>query len=226
MPSKTVENYLKRILLLENKEQAVVSMGSLAEAMKVTPGTVTTMAKSLAADGWLEHHPREGVQLTEGGRALALSVVRRHRLIESFLVRHLNMDWAEVHVEAEELEHAVSDNLLARIDATLGHPETDPHGDPIPSLKGALKKSAGTSLASCEVNASVKVLRVHDQTPAFLGLAERTGLKPGARVTVISRDLVAGVVEIGLRDGSRQTLGLTEAGKIEIEAADRRGDEI
>ncbi len=217
MPSVTVENYLKRILLLEEGRD-LVSMGTLAGAMEVTPGTVTAMAKALAAEGWVEHRPRGGVRLTDSGRRMALNVVRRHRLVETFLVRTLKMDWADVHVEAEELEHAISDRLMDRIDASLGHPKTDPHGDPIPSAQGAVSDAVGQTLVSCPVNVPARVVRVRDQSAQFLGLAEKIGLKPGARVRVLERDLVSGIVQLGLRDGSRQPLGLAEAGKIEVHA--------
>jgi DtxR family Mn-dependent transcriptional regulator len=216
MASITVENYLKRIHLLQDGNPKLVPMGSLAGAMGVTPGTVTTMAKALAADGWVEHRPRDGVRLTERGRKMALDVIRRHRLIETFLVKVLKMDWAHVHAEAEELEHAVSQRLLERIDAVLGHPKTDPHGDPIPSRQGALARTPGLTLVSCPVCSATQVVRVHDQTPAFLGLVGKAGLKPGAQVKVLERDLVAGIVQIGLSDGSRRPLGMAEASKIEV----------
>jgi DtxR family Mn-dependent transcriptional regulator len=217
VPSVTVENYLKRILLL-GEGRDLVSMGALAEAMEVTPGTVTSMAKALAAEGWVEHRPRGGVRLTERGRRMALNVVRRHRLVETFLVKTLGMDWADVHAEAEELEHAISERLLGRIDAALGHPKTDPHGDPIPSAQGAVSERAARTLVSFPVQVNARVLRVRDQSAMFLALVEKLGLKPGARVRVLERDLVSGVVQLGLRDGSRQPLGLGEAGKIEVYA--------
>jgi DtxR family Mn-dependent transcriptional regulator len=103
MPTSTVENYLKAILVRSTDADAVVATGTIAEALGVTPGTITTMVKSLAAKGLVEHHPREGVRLTPTGRAHALAVVRKHRLIETFLVQVLKMDWKEVHEEAEAL---------------------------------------------------------------------------------------------------------------------------
>jgi DtxR family Mn-dependent transcriptional regulator len=215
--STTVENYLKRILQLE-EARGLVSMGALAGAMKVTPGTVTSMAKTLAAEGWIEHRPRGGVRLTEKGRKMALGVVRRHRLVEAFLVRILKMDWAEVDAEAEVLEHAISERLLDRIDAALGRPKTDPHGDPIPSAGGSVAEKAEQTLATCPVRASLRILRVRDQSPGFLGLVEKAGLTPGARVRVVGRDRVLGVVQVGLRDGPRRVLGLPEAAKIEVGA--------
>ncbi len=133
MASIAVEDYLKHILLLANDSPELVPMGALASSLEVVPGTVTTMVKSLAAEGLVEHEPRAGVRLTESGRRMALGVIRRHRLVETFLVNVLKMDWSDVHSEAEQLEHAVSEDVLDRLDALLGHPATDPHGDPIPS---------------------------------------------------------------------------------------------
>jgi DtxR family Mn-dependent transcriptional regulator len=151
MPTSTVENYLKAILVRSADEDGVVATGALAEALGLTPGTITTMVKSMASRGLLEHQPREGVRLTPEGRALALAVVRKHRLVETFLVEVLRMDWKEVHEEAEALEHAISDRVLLRIDALLGHPVSDPHGDPIPSRKSpVLGQTKGVTLASCE----------------------------------------------------------------------------
>src|SRR5437660_1466205 len=153
MPSSTVENYLKHIYLeQQNAPEQLVSMGRLATVMKVVPGTATSMIKTLADSGLVRYEPRSGVNLTPGGEQLALHVLRRHRLVELFLVRVLNLDWSEVHQEAEELEHAISDKVLERIDALLGHPRVDPHGDPIPSAKGKLTHSPMLSLADCDVN--------------------------------------------------------------------------
>jgi DtxR family Mn-dependent transcriptional regulator len=216
MPTSTVENYLKAILVRSADEDAVVSTGSIAEALGVTPGTITTMVKSLAAQGLLEHQPREGVRLTPAGRAHALGVVRKHRLVETFLVQVLKMDWKEVHEEAEALEHAISDRVLLRIDAILGHPASDPHGDPIPSPKHPLlDRGKGVTLATCELQKQCRVERILDQSPLFLEFIQRTGLKPGARVRVRERDHASGIVRCEL-GGGEATLGLPEAAKIEV----------
>ena len=134
-PSSTVENYLKAIYQAEiahGEEGALVPMGRLASALHVVPGTATTMVKALADSGLVRYEPYAGVRLTPAGQKLAALVLRRHRLIELFLVKVLDMSWAEVHDEAERLEHAASDRLIDRIDAMLGRPAVDPHGDPIP----------------------------------------------------------------------------------------------
>lgn len=219
MPTSTVENYLKAILVHSSDKDAIVATGTLAEALGVTPGTITTMVKSMASRGLLEHQPREGVRLTPEGRAVALAVVRKHRLIETFLVHVLKMDWKEVHEEAEALEHAISDRVLLRIDAILGHPAADPHGDPIPSAKSPLlDRGKGVTLATCEVQRPLRVERILDQSPPFLEFIQRTGLKPGARVRVRERDPASGVVRCDLKEGEA-ALGLPEAAKIEVRIA-------
>jgi DtxR family transcriptional regulator, Mn-dependent transcriptional regulator len=219
MPTSTVENYLKAILVRSSDGGSIVSTGALAEALGVTPGTITTMVKSMASRGLLEHQPREGVRLTDEGRAHALAVVRKHRLVETFLVQMLKMDWKEVHEEAEALEHAISDRVLLRIDAILGHPATDPHGDPIPSRKSPLlDRGKGVTLATCETQRQFRVERILDQSPPFLEFIQRTGLKPGARVRVRERDPASGIVRCELREGEA-TLGLPEAAKIEVGAS-------
>jgi DtxR family Mn-dependent transcriptional regulator len=219
MPTSTVENYLKAILVRSSDSAAIVATGSLADALGVTPGTITTMVKSMAARGLVEHQPREGVRLTPEGRALALAVVRKHRLIETFLVQVLKMDWKEVHEEAEALEHAISDRVLLRIDAILDHPAADPHGDPIPSQKSPLMdRGRGVTLATCEAQRPLRVERILDQSPPFLEFIQRTGLKPGARLRVRERDSTSGIVRCDLKEGEA-TLGLPEAAKIEVRNA-------
>ncbi len=141
LPSSTVENYLKAIFQGEaqlTRSQRLLPMGQLATALGVAPGTATTMVKALAESGLVEYEPYNGVRLSPAGSRLAALVLRRHRLIELFLVQVLGMRWDEVHDDAEQLEHVVSERLIERIDELLGHPEVDPHGDPIPSREGEL----------------------------------------------------------------------------------------
>lgn len=216
MPTSTVENYLKAILVRSSDADSAVATGSLAEALGVTPGTITTMVKSMAARGLLEHQPREGVRLTDAGRTHAMAVVRKHRLVETFLVEVLKMDWSEVHDEAEALEHAISERVLMRIDAILGHPDADPHGDPIPNARSPrVNRSGEASLATCNLGRLQKVERILDQSSAFLEFVRRSGLMPGAAVTVTQRDVAGGVVRCDL--GSGETiLGMREASKIEV----------
>ena len=218
MASSTVENYLKQIYLMELPAgDALISMGEIAAAMGVVPGTATSMIKTLADSGLVEYAPRGGVRLTTGGRKLALHVLRRHRLVELFLVRVLGLDWSEVHAEAEELEHTISDKVLDRIDAFLGHPSVDPHGDPIPSAKGHVNDTPTTSLADCATATTLRVSRVLDQDPAFLQFASRSGLRPGATVTVQSREAMAGAVSVKPEGAKAVTLGTAAAEKIIVE---------
>lgn len=219
MASVTVENYLKHILLLSEEADGLVPMGALSAALSVVPGTVTTMVKALAADGLVVHQPRHGVKLTAAGRRLALSVLRKHRLVETFLVHVLKMDWGAVHAEAEQLEHAISGAVLDRLDALLGHPATDPHGDPIPSRQGKLRSQVYATLATCVLARPLRVVRVTEQTAEFLQFAEHNGLLPGAAIRVADRSLAAGLVTLQRRGGRPIALSLAAAGRILVEPA-------
>lgn len=217
MASVTVENYLKHILLLAEGRGGLVPMGALAEAMTVVPGTVTTMVKALADDGLVEHQPRQGVRLTPEGRALALNVLRKHRLVETFLVNVLKMDWSEVHAEAEQLEHAISDAVLDRLDALLGHPATDPHGDPIPTRQGKLDSQVYATLATCAAEKALRIVRVTEQSAEFLQFAEQNGLLPGTSLRVADRNLAAGLVTLKKTSGKPLALSIAAAGNILVE---------
>ena len=218
MATSTVEDYLKSILLEEQRGGGGrATTGALAAALGVTPGSVTTMVKALADSGLVDYEAYAGAELTPAGRQLALHVVRRHRLVELFLVRVLGLDWSEVHEEAERLEHAVSDRVIERIDEMLGHPEVDPHGDPIPSAAGVVAPAAQPSLAVVGTGERVHIARVADQDPEFLRLLERLGLRPGVRVKLIARDAAADAVELELGRGRRAVLGLRAAEKIFVE---------
>ena len=218
MPTSTVEDYLKQMLLEEERQPGSrVSTGALAAVLGVTPGTVTSMVKTLADSGLVDHEAYAGAALTPAGRQLALHVLRRHRLIELFLVKVLGFDWSEVHTEAERLEHALSDRLVERIDEMLGHPATDPHGDPIPSAAGEVPSAELPSLATVAVGARVTIARVADQEPEFLRFAERLGLRPGARLAVHARDAASDALVLDLGRGRSASLGLRAAAKIFVE---------
>jgi DtxR family Mn-dependent transcriptional regulator len=217
MATITVENYLKHLLLLSEGRPELVSMGALAGALEVVPGTVTTMVKALADEGLVEHQPRHGVRLTGEGRRMALKVLRKHRLVETFLVNVLKMDWSKVHDEAEQLEHAISDAVLDRLDALLGHPESDPHGDPIPSRQGKLSSQVYATLATCLPNRRVRIVRVTEQSEEFLNFAEQNGLQPGTSVRVLDRNLTSGLVSLKKNAGRPLALSLVAAGKILVE---------
>lgn len=218
MPTSTVEDYLKQILLEEQGHgEKRVATGRLAQALAVTPGTVTAMVKALSESGLVDYEAYGGVRLTKAGRQLALHVLRRHRLIELFLVRIMGMDWSEVHGEADRLEHAVSDRLIERIDEMLGHPAVDPHGDPIPTIGGELAPAQHEALAELGVGGTGRVTRIVDQEPGFLRLVERLGLRPGTNVKVVSRDEDADTLEIQVGRGAKAGLGFRAAAKILVE---------
>ena len=218
MATSTVEDYLKQILLEEQRSPGVlVSTGLVANALGVAPGTATAMMKALADGGLVRYEPYGGVNLTDAGRQLALHVLRRHRLVELFLVKVMGMDWSEVHGEAELLEHAISERLLTRMDEMLGHPAVDPHGDPIPNAQGHVAALALPTLLTCPLGVSLKVARVADQAPEFLRLLERRGLILGSELEVTSRDEPADAVELRLKSGDTVSLGWRAAGKIWVE---------
>src|SRR6202043_1841423 len=174
-PSSTVENYLKAIYQGQSTlvgHQRLLPMGHVASAVGVTPGTATTMVKALAEAGLGEYEPYSGVRLTPAGEKLAVLVLRRHRLVELFLVQVMGMSWAEVHDEAEQLEHVVSERLIERIDEMLGRPTHDPHGDPIPNREGASASRRLDSLLTCPLDTPLRVSRVADQDPSFLRFIE------------------------------------------------------
>ena len=220
MASRTIENYLKQLYLQQDAAPGkVVPMGQLASVMRVVPGTATTMVKALADSGLVNYTPRDGVTLTAAGKQLALHVLRRHRLVELLLVKVLGLDWSEVHDEAEELEHSVSEKVLARIDALLGHPETDPHGDPIPTAKGHLAAQRMANLAESPLETPLKIVRIMDQTPAFLRFARSAGLTPGSLVTIRTRSPQADAMELHPKNKSSLTLSRTVAAKFLVEEA-------
>ena len=203
LPSSTVENYLKAIYqaqMAQADRKRLVSMGLLAGALGVVPGTATTMVKALAESGLVKYEPYVGVRLTSAGQKLAALVLRRHRLMELFLVKVLGMSWVEVHEEAERLEHAASDRLIDRIDTMLGRPSVDPHGDPIPGEDGSLTTAHYQTLLNCPLDTPAVVTRVTDQDAAFLRFLEDSDLKPGQAVRVEARDFAADHVLVRGKD--------------------------
>jgi len=218
VPSLTVENYVKTIYQITAAQAGQpASTGQIAAALAVSPGTVTSMLKTLDAARLATHKPYEGVSLSRAGRVLALRMIRRHRLIELFLLRTLDMSWDEVHDEAEHMEHAVSDLLVDRIDAFLGHPEVDPHGDPIPRPDGATLEPpvepAARTLADCAAGTRFRLVRVVDQSSEFLRYLTDSGLALGAVGAVEKNPDGAGLMRIRLESG-QLSLSLGAAGRI------------
>jgi DtxR family Mn-dependent transcriptional regulator len=224
VPSLTVENYVKTIYQLAQRAPAGrnIPTGELAQAMSVSPGTVTGMLKTLSEAELATYTPYEGARLTPAGERLALAVLRRHRLLEKFLVQTLNMPWDEVHEEAEHLEHAASDQLIDRIDAFLGHPDVDPHGDPIPRADGSVPEPVGIPLSQLSRGQGFRLVRVVDQDPAFLRYLSECGLDLGSTGRLVENrpEASALVVEAGCQS---LALGHEVAEKILVEATDADG---
>jgi DtxR family Mn-dependent transcriptional regulator len=220
MATETVENYLKAIFTLRKPEDgdAQIPLGDLASAVGVTPGTATTMVKKLAGEKLVNYERYGGVRLTARGERAAIAVLRRHRLIETFLVKTLGMDWSEVHEDAERLEHALSDGLLERLDRFLGRPSVDPHGDPIPDADGKFREAHVVPVGRCKAGARLRLARVMDQSPEFLRFLDRNGLRIGAALLVQSAEPGAGTLT--LRVGPR-TVTIAEAAAEKLMASVR-----
>lgn len=210
--SRSVEDYLKTIYRLSEAGRPA-STSQIAEALALAPPSVSGMVKRLSEQGLLSHEPYRGVLLTEMGRLAAVRVVRRHRLIESYLVARLGYTWDSVHDEAERLEHAVSDELVERMAEALGHPEVDPHGDPIPDARGKVAHPALSPLSDVAAGRIVEVRRVDTNDAERLRYLAAAGLIPGAAVTVVERAPFNGPVTVEV-EGRSLALALDLAGVV------------
>ena len=220
MATLTIENYVKTIyqLVLDNDGQPAAT-GQVADALDVSPGTVTSMLKTLSDSGLAAYRPYEGVVLSESGEALALRVLRRHRLIELFLQNTLELTWDEVHDEAENMEHAVSDLLIDRIDDYLGHPETDPHGDPIPKSDGTIAMGSNTSLAELAPGDRFRISRVTRQDAEFLRELSRIGLQLQSTGVVTGKHVTANSIALFMGETSIK-LTLDAASEVLVDVED------
>jgi DtxR family Mn-dependent transcriptional regulator len=217
MRSRSIEDYIKIIYRLEQDHERATTQ-RIAEQLKVRMASVTGMIKHLAAEGYLKHKPYYGVKLTEKGRRLALTMIRRHRLIELFLHQTLGLDWDEVHDDAEVLEHAVSDRLIERIYGFLGQPEFDPHGAPIPGIDGTYQPLRGRSLDQCPAGTRGRILHVSDDDPEFLRYLTRIGVKIGSPFKVMEKAPFDG--PITLSEGRKRIVLGTEAARRILVAVD------
>ncbi len=219
MATSTVENYVKRLYMEQQRSpDRLVPLGRLAAVMGVVPGTVTSMVKALDEELLVHYEPRNGVRLTRSGEKLALQVLRRHRLVELFLVKVLGLDWSEVHEEAEVLEHAISEKVLRRIDELLGFPTADPHGDPIPDAAGEVVQPLVCTLADAAAGREVQVARVESEDAEFLRFADQHGLVPGNTVLVERHDPVADAVTLRAAGHAAVVLGTAAARRIHAAA--------
>jgi DtxR family Mn-dependent transcriptional regulator len=197
-----VEDYLKTIYHLTEHGE-VASTTDIADALDLAAPSVSGMIKRLAEAGLLEHLPYKGVTLTRDGRQAALRMLRRHRIIETYLVSQLGFTWDNVHDEAEKLEHAVSEDLVERMSRALGHPLFDPHGDPIPAADGRIADVSTTPLSDIPVDEQVTIARVDTGVPDRLRWLAEAGLVPGTRLTVRDQQPFNGPVTVGLDIGQR-----------------------
>jgi DtxR family Mn-dependent transcriptional regulator len=193
--TRSVEDYLKAIYRLSPRGRTA-STSEIAHRLELSPASVSGMVKRLSEQGLLEHVPYKGVQLTADGRRAALRMLRRHRLIEAYLVASLGYTWDTVHDEAERLEHAVSDTLVERMAAVLGNPAVDPHGDPIPTPDGDINEPASIPLSEVPAGSNVEVRQVEESQPDRLRYIASVGLRPGVHITVVDRQPFQGPITI------------------------------
>ena len=199
---KTVaQDYLKTIWTAQEWSHEKVSTKLLAERIGVSPSTASESIRKLADQGLVNHEKYGAVTLTDEGRRAALHMVRRHRLMEKFLVNELGYSWDEVHDEAEVLEHAVSDLMLDRIDAKLGHPTRDPHGDPIPAADGRVPTPPARQLSECENGDAGTVARISDADPEMLRYFDSVGISLDSRLRVLARRDFAGLISVAIEGG-------------------------
>ena len=200
-----VENYIKNIYLLQSVYDRVPT-AALAERLGVSAPSVTGMVRRLARMELPVHEPYKGVSLTEQGERAALKVIRAHRLWELYLVEAIGLAWDQAHVEAERLEHALSDELAARLDEILGHPEIDPHGHPIPAPDGTVPTLAGMPLTELLPGATGLVLQIWDDTPELLRYLGGLGIYPGEAIAVLEIAPFDGPIHVHV-SGADQALG-------------------
>jgi DtxR family Mn-dependent transcriptional regulator len=215
--SDAIQDYAKAIYALQRRGDAV-STNALADRLGVTAASASAMVKKLAERGLVAHEPYHGVRLTPGGERLALEVLRHHRLLETYLAEHLGVPWDRVHQEAEALEHAISEDLEARIAAKLGNPTHDPHGDPIPTADLVIDEGETASLADLEPGARGEFVRVSDADPEMLRYLDARGIALGCRLEVVDRQPFEGPLTVRVGDADHVLGGrLAEAMRVEVD---------
>ena len=209
LSKSVIENYLKTIYAHTEWQADPITPSVLADRLGLAPSTVTEMVKKLAAAGLVTHVRYGAITLTDAGTAEAVAVVRRHRLTETWLVREMDYSWDEVHDEAEVLEHAISDRLLESIDARLGFPDRDPHGDPIPASDGVVRREDAVLLGSAEPGHVGVVLRISDRDPQLLRSLEASGIDIGTTVRVDGGAVMAGDRTVPINDAAASAIWLS-----------------
>ena len=213
--SSSIGDYLKAILTIAGDGAA--STKEISEQLSVAPASVTNMMGRLQEMGFVRYERYRGASLTEAGRAEALRLIRRHRLIETFLLEHLGYSWQEVHDEAERLEHAVSDEFTERLAQMLGHPDRDPHGDPIPAADGTLVPERSSPLSEAPEGGRVRIAQVSDANPEILNHFGERGLIPGRVLAVREARALDGVVAVEDEEGNVYALGKALAASIFVQ---------
>ncbi len=196
------EDYIKAIYHLSETENVSVATNAIAEQMSTKPSSVTDMLKKLSDKSLVNYKKYQGVSLTEKGRLVALTIVRKHRLWEVFLVDKLNFSWDEVHEVAEQLEHIKSEALIDKLDAHLGYPKVDPHGDPIPTKDGTFKKSVKKLISELPVCSEGVCVGVNDSSVAFLKFLDKNKISLGNTLKILEREEFDGSVTIQTRTGT------------------------
>ena len=215
MQSESQEDYLKLIYKLSENNRNHILTGDIASGMGVNAASVIDMLKKLAVAKMIFYKPYQGVRLTVKGRRYAVSLVRRHRLWESFLVQHLGISWNRVHDIAEKLEHVSSDDLTQKLDAFLGYPAFDPHGDPIPDEKGNLPQRIATGLLFLTRGEKISISRVKNDSPLFLEAFDALQLKLGEELRVLEVNAFDGSLTLTKKDKSKVFLSKEMAAQIE-----------
>lgn len=215
--SRMAEDNIKAIYNATEWDDKGATISKIAEQMGVAISTASENISKLVAQGLVEHKPYRGIKLTAAGQEMALRMVRKHRIIETYLCERLGYTWDEVHEEAEVLEHAASDRLIAHMDAELGFPTHDPHGDPIPRADGSLKQVELRSLGEVQAGESVLVMRIKDDDPALLRYLENeTRIRPAVAVTVLENIPEAGIIRLEV-GGQQFSLGLPAVAAILVQ---------
>jgi DtxR family Mn-dependent transcriptional regulator len=211
--SQSVEDYLKAIYILQSEGKSATTT-NIAKALDVSSASVTNMLKRLAKMNLLDHESYKGAKLTSAGNKIALEVLRHHRLLELYLKEIMGYSWDEVHDEAENLEHHISEQFEDRIAELLNHPTHDPHGDPIPTKDGIMPEMAQLSIAEAEVNTPYIIGRVKDQDPGLLRYLEKIGVIPGMKIEVLEKTPFSGPIKVKLEEDNEQVLGQAVASEV------------
>lgn len=220
--SFTEENYLKAIYHLSSEGSESVNTNSLAESMSTTPASANDMVKRLAQKKLIGYQKYKGANLLAKGKKVALSIIRKHRLWEVFLVEKLEFKWDEVHEIAEQLEHIKSPNLIKRLDKFLGYPTMDPHGDPIPNEDGVMKETVRASISDVKIGSNGIVVAVNNDDTLLLQHLDSIGIKLGSRIHILDRMDFDGSVSLTIDEGAKQFISKTVAENLMITLTEKK----